>query len=96
MRVSENIVLASIKHLLTTYGIVHRNVDFDIFNTWLRKILVLKFFKNFIIFTNDVVFYKGHKTQKLSNKHGYELKLLSSYFPDLNYIKYKCVPVKAI
>ena len=61
----ENVIGALINNSLTACGIVNGNVDSDIFNTWLEKILVPELPKNSVIIMDNPAFHKDHRTKEI-------------------------------
>ena len=92
----ENVIGALINNSLTACGIVNGNVDSDIFNTWLEKILVPELPKNSVIIMDNAAFHKGHRTEKILSEYGHKLKFLPTYSPDLNPIERRWAQAKSI
>ena len=82
----ENVIGALINNSLTACGIVNGNVDSDVFNTWLEKILIPELPENSVIIMDNAAFHKGHKTKEILSKDGHKLEFLPPYSPDLNLI----------
>ena len=92
----ENVIGALINNSLTACGIVDGNVDSDVFNTWLEKILIPELPENSVIIMDNAAFHKGHKTKEILSQHGHKLEFLPPYSPDLNLIEHKWSQAKAI
>ena len=61
----ENIIGALINNLLAACGTVHANIDSDIFNTWLEKILIPELPKNSVVIMDNASFHKSLKTKEI-------------------------------
>ena len=72
------------------------NVDSDIFNTWLKKILILELPENSVVITVNASFYKSLTTKEVLTEHRHELEFLPPYSPDFNPIEHKWAQSKAI
>ena len=66
----ENVIGALVNNSLTACGIVNGNVDYDIFNTWLEKILVPELPKKSVVITDNAFFYKSLNTKEILSEHG--------------------------
>ena len=77
-------------------GIVNANVDTDVFNTWLEKILIPDLPQNSIVVMDNASFHKSDKTTKILSEHRHKIEFLPPYSPDLNPIEFKWAQAKSI
>ena len=77
-------------------GIVNANVDTDVFNTWLEKILIRGLPQNSIVVMDNASFHKSDKTTKILSEHRHKIEFLPPYSPDLNPIEFKWAQAKSI
>ena len=69
---------------LIGYGIVNANLDTDMFNTLLEKILIPDLPQNSIVVMDNASFHKSEKTTKILSEHQHKIEFLPPYSPDLN------------
>ena len=72
------------------------NVDSDVFNTWLEKILIPELPQNSIVIMDNAAFHKNSATKEILNNCGHTLEFLPSYSPDFNLIEQKWSQAKSI
>ncbi len=81
---------------LIACGICDFNVDSDVFNAWVEKILIPNLPQKSIIVMDNASFHKSQKTKELIQNNGHTLEFLPPYSPDLNPIKHKWAQAKAV
>lgn len=92
----QNVLGALINSELTACGIIESNVDSEVFNTWLEKILITQLPKNSIVVMDNATFHKSKRTKELIEDHGHTLEYLPPYSPDLNPIEHKWAYAKSL
>ena len=92
----ENVLGALINGSLVGCGIVQGNVDSDVFNTWLEKILIPELPQNSIVIMDNAAFHKNSATKEILNNYGHTLEFLPPYSPDFNLIEQKWSQAKSI
>jgi transposase len=61
----------------------------DLFNTWLKKVLIPELKPGQVLILDNASFHKSEKSKKLIESAGYKFLFLPPYSPDLNPIE-KC------
>ena len=77
-------------------GIVEGNVDTDVFNTWIEKILIPDLPENSVVVMDNAAFHKSQRTKELIENNGHKIAFLPPYSPDLNPIEQKWAHAKSI
>jgi len=92
----ENVLGALINGSLIGCGIVQGNVDSDVFNTWLEKILIPELPQNSVVIMDNAAFHKSSATKAILDNYGHTLEFLPPYSPDFNLIEQKWSLAKSI
>jgi len=92
----KNVLGALINGSLVGCGIVQGNVDSDVFNTWLEKILIPELPQNSVVIMDNAAFHKNSTTKEILNNYGHTLEFLPAYSPDFNLIEQKWSQAKSI
>jgi transposase len=92
----ENVLGALINGSLIGCGIVQGNVDSDVFNTWLEKILIPELPQNSVVIMDNAAFHKSSATKAILDNYGHTLEFLPPYSPDFNLIEQKWSQAKSI
>ena len=92
----ENVLGALINGSLIGCGIVQGNVDSDVFNTWLEKILIPELPQDSVVIMDNAAFHKSSTTKAILDNYGHTLEFLPPYSPDFNLIEQKWSQAKSI
>ena len=92
----KNVIGALLGSSLIACGIIESNVDTDVFNAWVEKILIPDLPKNSVVVMDNASFHKSQKTKDLIHNNGHILEFLPPYSPDLNPIEHKWAQAKSI
>lgn len=92
----KNVIAGLCGKSLIGCGIVQANVDTEVFNTWIDKILIPDLPENSIVIMDNAAFHKSQKTRDLLEINGHHVEFLPPYSPDLNPIEQKWAQAKAI
>ena len=79
-----------------TVGLTDENVDADMFNLWLKHVLIPKLPPASVIVMDNATFHKRSDTKVMIDCAGHTIEYLPPYSPDLNPIEHKWAQAKAI
>ena len=77
-------------------GITEDNIDTNVFNTWVEKILIPDLPDKSVIVMDNAAFHKSEKTKALLESKGHIIEFLPHYSPDFNPIENKWAQAKSI
>ena len=92
----QNVVAALCESSIIGCGIIEDNIDTNVFNTWVEKILIPDLPSKSIIVMDNAAFHKSEKTKALLENEGHIIEFLPPYSPDLNPIEHKWAQAKSI
>ena len=92
----KNVVAALYESSIIGCCIIEDNIDTNVFNTWLEKILIPDLPDKSVILMDNAAFHKSEKTKSLLESKGYIIEFLPPYSPDFNPIENKWAQAKSI
>ena len=92
----KNMVTALYESSIIGCGIIEDNIDTNVFNTWVEKILIPDLPDKSVIVMDNAAFHKSEKTKSLLESKGHIIEFLPPYSPDFNPIDNKSAQAKSI
>ena len=92
----KNVVAALYESSIIGCGIVEDNIDANVFDTWVEKILIPDLPDKSVIVMDNAAFHKSEKTKSLLESKGHIIEFLPPYSPDFNPIENKWAQAKSI
>ena len=92
----KNVVAALYESSTIRCGIIEDNIDTNVFNTWVEKILIPDLPDKSIIVMDNAAFHKSEKTKSLLESKGHIIEILPPDSPEFNPIENKCAQAKSI
>tara|TARA_Y100000739_G_scaffold219994_1_gene219006 strand:+ start:398 stop:883 length:486 start_codon:yes stop_codon:yes gene_type:complete len=92
----KNVIAALYESSIIGCGIIEDNIDTNVFNTWVEKILIPDLPDKSVIVMDNAAFHKSKKTKVLLESKGHIIEFLPPYSPDFNPIENKWAQAKSI
>ena len=96
IRGRKNVVAALYESSIIRCSIIEDNIDTNVFNTWVEKILIPDLPNKSVVVMSNAAFHKSKKIKALLESNGRIIAFLPPYSPDFNPIENRWAQAKYI